>query len=74
MANKWMKKLGLGMSVIMTVSQLSTGMVFAAPEDDGWDDNPEMEDDFDDFEDIDDLDDFDDLDTEEEKKEETAEE
>ena len=32
MANKWMRKLGIGMSVIMAVSQLSTGMVLAAPE------------------------------------------
>ena len=32
MANKWMRKLGMGMSVIMTVSQLSGMMVFAAPE------------------------------------------
>ena len=34
MANKWMRKLGLGMSVIMTVSQMSGMMVFAAPESD----------------------------------------
>ena len=38
MANKWMKKLGLGMSVIMTVSQLSTSMALAAPEDDDFGD------------------------------------
>ncbi len=32
MANKWMKKLGLGVAMIMTVSQMSGVMVFAAPE------------------------------------------
>ncbi|MBO5597269.1 MAG: DUF4214 domain-containing protein [Oribacterium sp.] len=32
MANKWLKKLGVGMSMIMLASQLSEGMVFAAPE------------------------------------------
>lgn len=34
MANKWMRKIGLGMTVIMTVSQLNGLMVFAAPEND----------------------------------------
>ncbi len=35
MANRWIRKLGLGMSVIMTVSQLSGIAAFAAPEEDG---------------------------------------
>ena len=32
MDNKWMKKLCLGMAMIMTVSHMSAGMVYAAPE------------------------------------------
>ena len=51
MANKWMKKLGLGMSVIMTVSQLGTGVVLAAPEEDTIDEEwGTIEDKTDDFE------------------------
>ena len=38
MANKWMRKLGMGMSVIMTVSQLSGMVSFAAPGEDDFDD------------------------------------
>ncbi|MBR6156569.1 MAG: BspA family leucine-rich repeat surface protein [Lachnospiraceae bacterium] len=38
MANKWIRKLGMGMSVIMTVSQLGTGMVLAAPGDEDFGD------------------------------------
>ena len=34
MASKWMRKLGIGMSAIMTVSQLSGMVAMAAPEDD----------------------------------------
>ena len=34
MASKWMRKLGIGMSAIMTVSQLSRMVAMAAPEDD----------------------------------------
>ena len=45
MANKWMKKLGLGMAMIMTVSQMSGMVSFAAPEDGGdedWDDELQL--------------------------------
>ena len=42
MANKWMRKLGMGMTVIMTVSQLNVGMVMAAPEDDNYNDEIEQ--------------------------------
>ncbi|MBR6157872.1 MAG: hypothetical protein IKQ27_13000, partial [Lachnospiraceae bacterium] len=38
MANKWMRKLGMGMSVIMTVSQLSGMVSFAALGEDDFDD------------------------------------
>ena len=44
MANKWMRKLGMGMSVIMTVSQMSGMVSFAAPEDEGWDEMVDTED------------------------------
>ena len=37
MANKWMRKLGMGMSVIMSISQLCVGMVYAAEDGDGSD-------------------------------------
>ena len=38
MTNKWMRKLVLAMSVIMTVSHLNPGMVLAAPEDEDFGD------------------------------------
>ena len=42
MASKWMKKLGIGMSAIMTVSQLSGMVAMAAPEDDNNTDDVEF--------------------------------
>lgn len=41
MANKLLRKIGMGMTILMTASQLSSVMVYAAPEDDNFGDRLE---------------------------------
>ena len=43
MANKWVRKLGIGISMVMTASQLGVIPAYAAPEKDGFSDETEEE-------------------------------